>query len=310
MQKVSRRVFLQGFSVFCVVGCGRKLEAVDLIDHHWSGIGFGIPMSAELYQFDPASMKSLRFEELIQQLELAFSLYNDASEVSVLNRERVLRDPSAVFLKVLELARELSVRTEGYYQPAIHKAWMAMEEGELSDAMLAAATMDNVAVSEAAVRLRDPLIEVSFNALIQGYLTDHVAQHLRTLGVKSALLHFGESYGVGQHPEQRPWELAVMGTPVGEQVDLVGTMRFEDAGLAVSTHDSTRKLLNPKRGEAQIENRVVAVVSEEGAAVADAFATAFTVAPSQYWPKLYQNLIVRRSGAVKIWEENTLVFEA
>ncbi|MGJ8672473.1 FAD:protein FMN transferase [Rubritalea sp.] len=266
-------------------------------------------MSAELYQVDASVINDLDVEARILELEAAFSLYSDSSELSVLNRERVLHKPSALFLEVLELARTLSIRTAGYYQPAIHAAWSAMERGQLNDEYLQAASLENVYVGEHCVQLTDPLTELSFNAIIQGYLADKVSQHLSELGVKHALLHMGESYGIGSHLEGRPWSLGVMGAAVNDEADLVGTMQFADAGLAVSTHDATRKLLNPMMGESMEKDRVAAVVSKEGAAVADAFATAFTVAPETKWEELYQNLTATHNGAVKVWVENRLVFE-
>lgn len=266
-------------------------------------------MSAELYQIDESIVEKLDFEHRIHEVERAFSLYSDSSELSILNREKVIDNPSSLFLRLLELAGNLSKRTLGYYQPAIHGAWSAMEDGELSDAHLEAADMENVELSPCRVTLLNPLTELSFNAIVQGYLADRVTHHLRALGVKSAMLHFGESYGIGRHPEGRLWSLAVMGTPENEEVDLVGAVQFADAGLAVSTHDATRRLLNPNLGETVTPNTVVAVVSEEGAAVADAFATAFTVAPENKRKILYQNLTVTHKGAVKIWVDNELMFE-
>ncbi|MEO1856852.1 MAG: FAD:protein FMN transferase [Rubritalea sp.] len=265
-------------------------------------------MSVELYQIDVSLVGRIDIESYIHELELASSLYSDSSELSILNREKVLMNPSRLFLSLLEKAKILSERTLGYYQPAIHGAWSAMELDELSDEHVEAADMLNVEISGDRVTLGNPLTELSFNAIAQGYLTDRVAQYLRELDVNSAILYLGETYAVGSHPEGRQWSLAVMGTPKNGETDLVGTLQFADAGLAVSTHDATRKLLNPKQTGAITPNIVVAVVSEEGAAVADAFATAFAVAPQSDWLELQAKLSAGGASQVKIWVENELVF--
>jgi thiamine biosynthesis lipoprotein len=300
---------MQLLTASLLVSCSNRRNVFERIDHFWSGIGFGIPMSAELYQIDEALIQELDFESLIQEFESAFSLYSDSSELSILNRERELVQPSPLFRELLRNSVKLSKRTYGYYQPAIHAAWTAMEEGELTQELLDAVSLQNLRIDSDRVTLTHPLTELSFNAVVQGFLTDRVSEYLRQRGVSSALLHFGETYGIGEHPDDRPWSLAVMGTPTGEEVDLVGTMEFADAGLAVSTHDRTRKLLNPISGDTSLENRVVAVVSKEGATAADAFATAFTVAPENMWQKLYAELTREQRGAVKIWVENELAFE-
>ena len=59
----------------------------------------------------------------------------------------------------------------------------------------------------------------------------------------------------------RDWSLAVMGTPEGGRNRSRGhRIEFADAGLAVSAHDATRKLVNPATGEVMQYDRVVAVI--------------------------------------------------
>jgi len=289
-------------------------EQSQLIDGYWSGIGFGIEMSAEWYgvRQDLVLQLNLMIEQTIQQLESAFSLYSASSELSRLNSERTLENPSAVFTELLRLSGTLVDRTLGLYQPAIHAAWNSLDGTTLPDdwaQRIQASSLDFVQINEGEIRLKNPLTQLSFNAIVQGHLADQVAQKARDLGVTSALLHLGESYAIGQHSERRDWSLAVMGTPVNGEIDLVGTIEFADAGLAVSAHDATRILVNPLTGEVRQHDGVVAVTSKEGAAVADAFATAFAVADPLQWEQLYQSLTTTEGGSVKLWQKNQLVFE-
>jgi thiamine biosynthesis lipoprotein len=142
------------------------------------------------------------------------------------------------------------------------------------------------------------------NAIAQGFLADTVAGRLRSAGVKSALLQLGESYAIGRHPEGRRWRLAIMGTPVNGETDLVGNVEFSDAGLAVSANDATRIVIDPVANTVRRQARVAAVVSREGAAVADAYATAFAAAPEQRWPDLGRTLNNVPGSQVHIWVEN------
>ncbi|MFC4994211.1 FAD:protein FMN transferase [Rubritalea tangerina] len=311
-----------GCCVFLLLACqgekpevARSNEEVVISDSVWSGIGFGIPMSMELYGVTEAQYDHLSryVENEVQILESVASLYSHTSELSRLNDQRELLGPSKEFLEVLMVARELEGRTQGYFQPAIHAAWVALEEGRPEadvKALLVGASMDALEVGEQRVSLKKHKTSLSFNAFIQGYLTDRVAQEARKQGVQSALLHLGETYALGKHPEGRAWTLAIMGTVMeGGETDLVGTVDIEDAGLAVSAHEASRKLLSPKEGVLQ-QDCVVAVVSREGAATADAFATAFAVAPEERWAALFESLVEEAGGQVVIWVENKEVFRA
>lgn len=287
----------------------------ELFDYTWSGIGFGIDMSAELYGVTRAEGDHIgaAIEQLIQELEQACSLYLEDSELRILNRERELHRPTQRFLEILQLAKHLNLRTKGYYQPAIHGAWSEMELRESDPARwqqyCEASTMSGVRFSNAKVELTSQLTQLSFNALVQGYLADQVKEVIEEAGVKSALLHLGETYAIGSHPEGRSWKLAVMGTGAGAEVDQVGVIEFSNAGLAVSAHDESRQLLNPKNWTVTQQDRVVAVVSIEGAAVADAFATALAVAPPEEWDALWMELSKEAGSQVKIWVSNQLAFE-
>ncbi|MFT5882826.1 MAG: thiamine biosynthesis lipoprotein [Crocinitomicaceae bacterium] len=319
--EASRRNFLKCASAgslgILLSQCNRSTEpeiSSECGDAQWSGIGFGMEMSAEWYGVRSESVEMLNamIERMIRGGESAFSLYSASSELSRLNSERKLENPSEVFTKLLGLSGALVDRTLGLFQPAIHGAWSSLDGAALPDdwaQRIQASSLDFVQVNENEIRLTNPLMQLSFNAIVQGVLADQVAQQARNLGVTSALLHLGESYAIGQHPEGRDWSLAVMGTPVADEIDLVGTIEFADAGLAVSAHDATRKLVNPLTGEVMQYDRVVAVASKEGAAVADAFATAFAVADESQWEKLYKSLTLSEGGLVKLWQKNKLTFE-
>ena len=288
-------------------------------EYFWSGIGFGIDMSMEIYGVTAAEGEELGLlcEQTIRELERAFSLYQENSELSVLNRERTLSSPSAVFNELLGKAAGLSARTLGYYQPAVHGAWLwlgrqdgAHDPAGDSDWLAQCAACDLKFLETSAdgsVRLVNALTMLSMNAIVQGFLADMMAARLREAGVSSALLHLGESYAIGKHPEGRLWKLAVTGTPENGETGIIGHVEFEEAGLAVSGQDTTRLLIDPVAAVVRRQASVVAVVSSEGAAVADAYATAFAVAPEEKWPALAGTM--RNPGSqVHIWIGNQLRF--
>jgi thiamine biosynthesis lipoprotein len=303
-----------------VTGCKRTTDAATRRKdgvYHWSGIGFGIGMSMEIHGVDEAAGEKLadQCRGIIASLEQAFSLYLEDSELSRLNRERVLRAPSPTFLCLLDKAVVLEKRTMGYYQPAIHGAWRWLQEHDFKihdhqawmNRCDASKTTFITRGADGAVRLTHPLTELSMNAIGQGYLADCVASVVRQAGVAAALLHLGETVGIGRHPAGRPWKLAVAGT--GAEPDLIGEIEVENAGLAVSANEEGRLLIDPVDCCLHRHDRVAAVVSPGGAAVTDAFATAFAVAPAERWAELAANLGKDGSSLVRVWQANQLAFE-
>jgi thiamine biosynthesis lipoprotein len=308
-----------GAAMMPVLGCKRKTDAGEYREsgvYHWSGIGFGIGMSMEIHGVDEAAGEKLadHCRGIIASLEQAFSLYLEDSELSRLNRERALENPSDDFLDLLDRALALEKRTLGYYQPAIHGAWRWLQDHEFKihdeaawrDQCAAASARYLERGEDGSLRLTNPLTRLSMNAIGQGHLADRVAAVIRRAGVSSALLHLGETVGIGTHPSGRPWKLAVTGT--GADADLIGEMELEDAGLAVSANEEGRLLIDPVDGCLQRHDRVAAVVSASGAAVADAFATAFAVAPPGRWPELAANLRDDGPATVRVWQANRLAF--
>jgi thiamine biosynthesis lipoprotein len=257
-------------------------------------------------------------EQEIHALEQAFSLYQEDSELSILNRERILPLPSPIFRKLLGLATTMQVRTLGFYQPAIHGAWLWLEQRGSTSGLdkdstwreqCAACDLQFVETQpEGYIRLTNPLTQLSMNAIAQGFLADRVATRLRAAGVTSALLQLGESYAIGRHPEGRLWNLAVSGTTDDSEAGIVGEIQFSDAGLAVSAQNATRLLIDPVAGTVRHAASVAALVSKEGAAVADAFATAFAVAPENRWIELANKLGEATNSQVHIWIGNHLRF--
>lgn len=304
-----------------VTGCKRTTDAAthrkDGV-YHWSGIGFGIDMSMEIHGVDEVAGQKLADDcrGIIASLEQAFSLYLENSELSRLNRERLLAAPSDLFLDLLEKALALEKRTLGYYQPAIHGAWRWLQEHDFKihdheawrNRCAAAKTTFISRSDDLSVRLTNPLTELSMNAIGQGYLADRVAAAVRQAGVASALLQLGETVGIGRHPSGRPWKLAVTGT--GAEPDLIGEVEVQNAGLAVSANEEGRLLIDPVNGCLQHHDRVAAVVSSDGAAVADAFATAFAVAPAGRRAELAESLSKDGSSLVRLWQDNQPAFEA
>lgn len=319
----SRRTFLRHFAwplaTPLLANCGGKRQAKpeEKAVYHWSGIGFGIEMSMEIHGVgrEQGARLGTQCESAIQAMENAVSLYQEDSELQRLNRERSLPASSPLFRDLLALSINLNRRTIGYFQPAVHGAWRWIQDAE-SDSdptqhpdwqrHCDACDLRYVEISETGrIRLTHPLTQLTMNAIGQGYLTDIVAAHLRAAGVASAMLHLGESHAIGQHPQGRPWTLAV----TGNDATVIGTMSLSDAALAVSANSPDRMLIDPVARAIRRHDRVAAIVSGEGAAVADAFATAYAACPAAQWPGLTLALANAPTAQVRVWEGQQPVYQ-
>ena len=279
----------------------------------WTGLGFGTEISAEIWGVSQAQgdrfMKQI--EQTIAALEESFSLYLEQSELRILNRERVLKNPSETFLDILKQAKTLSSSTLGYTQPAIHHLWLKVQEkldltknpnsidwSEIPDLTdhWEAASMEHLSITEDEIRLTHPLTQISLNSIGQGYATDVVATMLKDAGITSAKIDCGETYCIGKHPEDRPWNLGVAGNG-----DLLGFIELYDAGLAVSSSAPDKILLDPIKRRIVPSLTTAAITTSAGACTADAFATAFAIAPKQQHLRLRQALKGSGDSQVHVW---------
>jgi len=317
---ISRRHFLTTTLAAALVSCKKpesepqKPNKPDLSQGGvWSGLGFGTEISAEIWGVNQAQGNAFmkQIEQTISALEESFSLYLEQSELRILNRERTLKKPSQTFLDILRKAKSLSKSTLGYTQPAIHHIWLRVQE-KLDQAEnpkdinwseiphltehWEAASMDHLIITEDEIQLTHPLTQISLNSIGQGYATDIVAKMLRDAGVTSAKIDCGETYCIGKHPEDRPWNLGVAGNG-----DLLGFIELQDAGLAVSSSAPDKILLDPIKCRIVPSLTTAAITTSAGACTADAFATAFAIAPKKQHPRLRQALESLGKSQVHVW---------
>ena len=91
----------------------------------WEGIALGAGAQIRLYRTDGRLAESVIQKALaeVERLEKIFSLYRDDSDLSRLNREGRLNQPSADLLAVLSLSRHLHRLTGGAFDPSIQPLW-------------------------------------------------------------------------------------------------------------------------------------------------------------------------------------------
>lgn len=274
---------------------------------HWRGVVFGIHMQAQFHGLSQHSFERIgvEIERVAQEYERAFSLYSDTSELSILNMKRRLGSPTPLFRDLCLRSKQLNDQSLGYFAPSVENVWGLISSGNTTESSIAAAhsgsSMGHLEFVGQAIELTHPQTRLSFNALVQGAFADAVGELASRHGVECALLQLGETVAIGEHPSGRPWSLAIESSDVSGQ--LIDVLTLSDSAMAISAQATGILGFDPVAGEVRERELVVAVDSVAGAAVADAFATAFLSAPRERWPELFDALLELGKARVVLWQD-------
>jgi FAD:protein FMN transferase len=243
----------------------------------------------------------------IERVEMQLSAYNPDAELYRLNQraaqEAVVVEPR--LFAFLKLARELSERTGGAFDPTVGplmKAWRLTgtpdaENTAPAPEILAAARecvgfsrvveLDEIACS---VRFSRAGVWIDPGAIGKGYALDRAADLLREAGIQNALLHGGTSsvIALGTPPNESGWKVVVR-HPLKKGEHLVESLMSNTILSVSAIHGKTVQVggksighvIDPRNG-LPVESNLMAVavtpLSWSSAAEADAFSTAVLVA--------------------------------
>jgi thiamine biosynthesis lipoprotein len=142
---------------------------------------------------------------------------------------------------------------------------------------------------------------VTLNGIAQGYITDRVADLLRARGWSNILIDLGEVRALDDHPEGRPWSIAIRDPKQPDQ--FLTRLSLRDQAVATSAGGATtfdgngrhHHLFTPETGRSASAYMAVTVVADR-AVTADALSTALFVMPRL---QLARRLVVGASA--KAW---------
>lgn len=268
-RRVLRLIGLSGLAAVLPPGASEPAPAT-----RWRGVALGAPARIELSGVEPRRARGLIAAclEEVSRLEAIFSLYDPDSALSRLNREGVLRRPPAELLEVLGLACRLAQLSEGAFDPTVQPLWRAVARGAGREERRAARGLvgwQKLEASTEAIVSHRPGMAVTLDGIAQGYLTDRVAELLRSHGVERVLVDLGELRALGPHPERRPWWIGRDGSPLALAEGAVSTSR--------AIVDGRPRILDARTGETPAETAPVTVLAPE-ALIADGLSTALAVA--------------------------------
>lgn len=237
-----------------------------------------------------------------RRLEAAFSLYREDSELSHLNRNGVLVNPSHDFRVLLTHAVTAHERTGGAFNVAIQPWWRALARAVIETGkppghherrrLLGLADPCRIAISAARIELA-PGMALTFNGIAQGYATDRATELLASLGQRDILVDLGETRAL----PGRSWPLV---TEAGRQIALTRQAFACSRGGATTFGADARfnHLIDPATGECAPPLHSVGVLAPT-ATEADLLSTALSILPAGR----RQAVLETFSGAVASFDE-------
>jgi len=286
--KLTRRRFMI-ISAVAAAAPGQVLaDAQALNTVVWRGTAMGASASIRLKGPDGSRLTQLAgaVQSEISRLEDIFSLYRSDSQISRLNRNGVLSDPSPEMLEVMSLAGAIHERSSGAFDPTVQSLWQAHADargmGQRPSPSALQQARDrtgwsHVRFGPAAIRFDRLGMALTFNGIAQGYVTDRIAVLLRAAGLTDLLIDAGEIVALGARPDRTPWRVGIA-APDGR---IAGRVGLSDRAMATSAPQGGKPdspthvghIIDPRTGHPGGHWNLVSV-SDNRATIADALSTA------------------------------------
>lgn len=279
----------------------------------WRGTALGADATLQIHHHDPRVADRLieRSVAEVRRLEKIFSLYDQSTTISLLNRQGYVDAPSPDFLTLLSESQGYSRLTDGAFDMTVQPLWLlygrhferahADPEGP-SDAerkrALALVGHEKVVVDEARVQFDRAGLGITLNGIAQGYITDRVTDILLDAGIEETLVDMGEIRAIGNGPSGTPWQVGLEDPRNPAQV----TETINVTNLAVSTSGGygtafgpagqCNHIFDPRTGLSSRRYLCVSVVAPR-ATMSDALSTAFSLMPLEQTASIVQRFGIK-----------------
>ncbi|MEE8439908.1 MAG: FAD:protein FMN transferase [Micropepsaceae bacterium] len=254
--------------------------------HVWQGSALGADATITLGGLEANEAEELFKECLseISRLEAQFSLYREDSALMRLNRDGVLEGPTTEFIELLDVSKQISAATSGAFDPSVQPLWQLYASGGGAEELATAKTLvdfRNVNWSAQRVAFARDGMAMTLNGIAQGFITDRIADHLRSKGLTSVLVNLGEYRAIGAHPALRPWQVGIQDPKIAD--GLIEIVELQDEAVATSgayggllgPDGQANHLFDPRSGKSAELHSSVSVVHPR-ATIADGLSTAFS----------------------------------
>lgn len=305
--------------ILSLLGCSNKPEVLK-ISGSKMGTTYQITIIAD--QLPPEDLEQ-QIEELLSKVDNSMSTYKENSEISQYNRLPVGKalTISQEFAEVVKISQHVWQLSNGAFDPTIGPLvdlW-GFGPGERHDSIPTSKAIaqtkaqigfDSVVLEENNLSKTKP-VALDLSAVAKGYAVDRVADLLEMLALPDYLVEIGGEIRVsGFNADGIAWRIAMEQPQLFAEVDQV--ISITDIAVATSgdyrnyfERDGVRysHTIDPKTGMPIDHNLASVTVLSESCAVADAWATAFSVMGADKSLELAEQLdltaymLVREDGA-------------
>lgn len=272
--------------------------------HRWRGTALGSPSYIIVGHPDHRAAEQAIAECVaeIERLEKQFSLYRGDSEIARLNRDGRLEAPSCDLLALLSECQRFYELSGGAFDVTVQPLWEIYAahffgsqlpptngpEPSAIEQALALIGWQEVDVTPQCITLARQGMGLTLNGIAQGYLTDRIADILRTNGCDRVLADMGRSEIrlVGQRPDGRAWRIGLADPLAPARVAV--TLNLADRCISTSGGYGTKfeatgryhHLFDTRTGTSASHYIAVSVVAAS-TMVADALSTSLYVTPPE-----------------------------
>ena len=242
------------------------------------------------YQYDDTLRADI--EKVLQKTDAEFSMFNDSSTVSQLNRGEQ-PELSKEFLAVFRLAKDINQKTGGAFDITVAPLVNAWGFGFKNEPQPDSAQVDSLLQYVGMEKLASPVqasglkVQLDFSAIAKGYGCDMVARLFRHLSIQNYMIEIGgEVVCHGKNPNGEAWHIGISRPSEDDSEGLQTIIEISDKALATSGNyrrfyyqDGQRRAhtIDPRTGYPVTHALLSATVLADNCATADAFATAFMV---------------------------------
>lgn len=214
------KIAILSLLALCLARCGKPVtQPYAVID------GFTQGSTYHIVYYDPEGRNlQSQIEELLEDIDNSFSIYNPSSTLSLMNANDTTVQPDPWILDCFRISQEISEDTDGAFDVTLRPLIAAYKIGTnetpyvLSqneiDAMLPYLGYKKARIVEkdgkTTIQKSDSRIQFDFNAVAQGYSADLMGEMLESLGVENYLVEIGgEIYCKGRNPQGKDWRIAI-----------------------------------------------------------------------------------------------------
>ena len=246
---------------------------------------FGKDVEIVLYDIDEELALEAAEKAYAEGVRLSriFNFYDDKSELSLLNKERSRQMPDE-FMRLLDIAKEFYILTDGRYDVTLGKIFQQRKKGLRETA---GCSFKDIKIEGNTVTLNHDDVLIDMGSIAKGFIVERMVEVLEDEGVVSGLVDgrgdlriFGENtQDIGiQHPRKKD--------------EMIAKIIVSDCAIATSGdyNQFIGSFDNPHIINS-LNYASITVVGDD-LAIADAFATAFYVSDNPEILERYKNLKV------------------